>query len=311
MPEEEYVWLEREHLLHFEEISRVVDAFTTLGVDKVRLTGGEPLLRKDLAQLVALLAAKPALHDLALTTNAMLLADQAAALKDAGLKRLNVSLDTLQPGRFKTLTRQDEHDRVMAGVRAAVALFGHIKVDTVVMRGVNDDEIEALLDFGATIAAEIRFIEYMDVAGATHWSRDLVVPRREILERLRARHGEIQPVGEPDSTAPADRYRLPDGRVFGVISSTTEPFCRTCDRARLTADGVFFTCLYATAGLALRDRLRAGATSDELAALVADRWRIRADQGAEERLASRDRTVFLPVSALRADPHLEMHKRGG
>ncbi|MEW5982495.1 MAG: GTP 3',8-cyclase MoaA [Acidobacteriota bacterium] len=311
MPEDDYVWLEREHLLHFEEIARVVDAFTALGADKVRLTGGEPLLRRNLDQLVALLAAKPALADLALTTNAMLLAEQAAPLKDAGLMRLNVSLDTLRPDRFAALTRQNEFGRVMAGIQTAAVLFRDIKIDTVVMRGVNDDELESLLDFGASIGAEVRFIEYMDVAGATRWSPDLVLPRRDILERLRARYGSVSPVVEPASTAPADRYSLPDGRFFGVISSTTEPFCRTCDRARLTADGVFFACLYATDGLALRDRLRGGATPDFLASLIRDRWRVRLDRGAEERLETKNRTVFLPVAALRANPHLEMHKRGG
>lgn len=311
MPEDDYVWLEREHLLHFEEISRIVDAFTSLGADKIRLTGGEPLLRRDLPRLVALLAAKPALADLALTTNGILLAESCAPLKQAGLKRINISLDTLRPDRFKTLTRQDEHGRVMQGIHAAVRAFDGIKIDTVVMRGVNDDELEPLLDFGASIGAEVRFIEYMDVAGATRWSADLVLPRRDILERLRKRFGPIVPVDEPGSSAPADRFALPDGRLFGVISSTTEPFCRTCDRARLTADGVFFTCLYATDGLALRDRLRGGSTTDELASLVRNRWLARADRGAEQRLETRDRTVFLPVAALRANPHLEMHKRGG
>jgi cyclic pyranopterin phosphate synthase len=311
MPEEDYVWLEREHLLHFEEISRIVDAVMGLGVDKIRLTGGEPLLRRDLARLVALMAAKPALVDLALTTNGILLAESAAALRQAGLMRLNISLDTLRPDRFKTLTRQDEHHRVMAGIDAAIGAFAGIKIDTVVMRGVNDDELEPLLDFGASIGAEVRFIEYMDVAGATRWSPDLVLPRREILERLRKRFGPIAPVEEPGSSAPADRFALRDGRVFGVISSTTEPFCRTCDRARLTADGVLFTCLYATDGLPLRDRLRGGATTADLAAIVRERWLVRRDRGAEERIDTRDRSVFLPVAALRANPHLEMHKRGG
>lgn len=311
MPEDDYVWLEREHLLHFEEISRVVDALTSLGVDRIRLTGGEPLLRRNLPDLVALLAAKPALTDLALTTNAMLLAEQAASLKRAGLMRLNISLDTLRPDRFKTLTRQDEHGRVIAGIRTAAGLFRGIKIDTVVMKGVNDDELEPLLDFGAAIGAEVRFIEYMDVAGATKWSSDLVLSRREILERLRTRYGSLTAVDEPGATAPADRYALPDGRFVGVISSTTEPFCRTCDRARLTADGMFFTCLYATDGLELRDRLRSGASPADLAALVRSRWLTRTDRGAEERLETRDRTVFLPVATLRANPHLEMHKRGG
>jgi len=310
MPEDDYLWLSREDLLHFEEISRLVDVFVGLGVDKIRLTGGEPLLRRDLPALVRLLAAKP-LADLALTTNGILLTEFAAPLREAGLRRLNISLDTLLPDRFITLTRQDDHARVMRGIEHAAAQFTGLKLDTVVMRGLNDDEMEPLLDFAASIRAEVRFIEYMDVAGATKWTGDLVVPRREMLERLRARFGAVTPVEEPGSTAPADRYALPDGRVFGVISSTTEPFCRTCDRARLTADGVLFTCLYATDGLRLRQPLREGASPAELAAMIHGRWTARRDRGAEERAQVGDRQAFVPVSALRANPHLEMHKRGG
>jgi len=310
MPEQDYAWLSRDDLLHFEEISRLADVFIGLGVDKIRLTGGEPLLRRDLPALVTLLAAKP-LADLALTTNGILLAESAAPLARAGLKRLNISLDTLRPERFIQLTRQDEHARVMAGIAQGAACFSGLKLDTVVMRGMNDDEIEPMLDFAASIGAEVRFIEYMDVAGATKWTADLVVSRREILDRLRTRFGTVTPLDEPASTAPANRYALPDGRVFGIISSTTEPFCRSCDRARVTADGVFFTCLYATDGLDLRSRMRAGASASDIAALVKSRWAGRRDRGAEERVELGDRSAFVPVAALRANPHLEMHKRGG
>jgi cyclic pyranopterin phosphate synthase len=310
MPEAEYTWLSRDDLLHFEEVSRLVDAFVALGVDKVRLTGGEPLLRRDLPALIRLLAAKP-LADLAMTTNGILLAEYAEPLARAGLRRLNISLDTLRPDRFVQLTRQNDHARVIAGIERAAALFSGLKLDAVVMRGVNDDELEPMLDYAASIRAEIRFIEYMDVAGATKWTSDMVLPRREMLERLRARFGAVTPVDEPGSTAPADRYSLPDGRVFGIISSTTEPFCRSCDRARITADGVLFTCLYATDGLDLRSRLRSGATTEELAAVVDARWAGRQDRGAEERAGLGDRAAFVPVSTLRANPHLEMHKRGG
>jgi len=310
MPEQEYSWLSRDDLLHFEEISRLVDVGIGLGVDKVRLTGGEPLLRRDLPALVAMLAARP-LADLALTTNGILLADAAEPLARAGLKRLNISLDTLRPERFLQLTRQNDHARVMAGIAQGAAHFAGIKLDTVVMRGLNDDELEPMLDFSASIGAEVRFIEYMDVAGATRWSADLVLARRDILARLRARFGAVTPIEEPGSTAPADRYALPDGRVFGIISSTTEPFCRTCDRARVTADGVFFTCLYATEGLDLRSRIREGASASDLSALIETRWAGRRDRGAEERVGLGDRTAFVPVSTLRANPHLEMHKRGG
>jgi cyclic pyranopterin phosphate synthase len=310
MPEEEYVWLSRDDLLHFEEISRLVDVFIGLGVDKIRLTGGEPLLRRNLCQLVELLADKP-LTDLALTTNAILLEEFAQPLRHAGLRRLNISLDTLVPERFVRLTRQHDHARVMRGIHAAARAFEGTKLDAVIMRGVNDDELEPLLDFAASIGAEVRFIEYMDVGGATRWSSDLVVPRSEMLARLRARFGGIEAVEEPGSSAPADRFLLPDGRVFGVIASTTAPFCRNCDRARVTADGVFYTCLYATDGLALRSSLRRGDPPDAIAARIEARWAARSDRGAEVRAEVKDRTAFVPVSALRADPHLEMHKRGG
>ena len=153
----------------------------------------------------------------------------------------------------------------MRGIQAASRVFDGTKLDAVIMRGVNDDELEPLLDFAASAGAEVRFIEYMDVGGATHWSSDTVVPRREMLERLRSRFGAITAVDDRGSTAPADRFALPDGRVFGVISSTTEPFCRDCDRARLTADGVFYTCLYAADGLALRPPLRRGDSAEAIA----------------------------------------------
>ena len=168
MPEEDYVWLAREDILQFEEVGALVDVFADLGVDKVRLTGGEPLLRRDLADLVRLLARKPRIRDLALTTNGVLLAEHAPALRAAGLHRVTVSLDTLRPERFRALTRRPNHAQVLEGLRAVGAAgFSGTKVDTVVMRGVNDDELADLIEYGKTVAAEVRFIEYMDVGGAT------------------------------------------------------------------------------------------------------------------------------------------------
>jgi cyclic pyranopterin phosphate synthase len=311
MPEEHYVWLPRADILSFEEISRLVDCFTDLGVDRVRLTGGEPLMRHDLPVLVRLLAAKPALRDLALTSNGVLLAEQAAALAAAGLRRITVSLDTLRPDRFEALTRRAGLDQVVNGIAAARAAgLRPLKLDTVVMRGINDDELADLIEFGRTVEAEVRFIEYMDVGGATHWSAARVYPRAAILDDLTRRYGPIRPLRE-ESAAPAERYRLPDGTVFGIIASTTAPFCRACDRARLTADGMWYLCLYARAGIDLRAALRAGASREELTALIAGGWRARRDRGAEERLARRDRTPLHPASELRRDPHLEMHTRGG
>jgi cyclic pyranopterin phosphate synthase len=311
MPEEQYVWLPRADILDFEEISRLVDVFTELGVDKLRLTGGEPLLRHELPKLVRMLAEKPPIRDLALTTNGILLADQAKALRDAGLHRITVSLDTLRPDRFVALTRRDVLDQVRAGIEAASrAGFAGIKIDTVVIRGTNDDELVDLIEYGKETAAEVRFIEYMDVGGATQWSMDKVVSRAAILERLRADYGPIEALRE-ESTAPADRYVLRDGSVFGIISSTTAPFCRACDRARLTADGMWYLCLYAHRGTDLRAPLRNGASLDEMKALITGAWQQRTDRGAEERLASTDRRALAEAAELRRDPHLEMHTRGG
>ena len=311
MPEEEYVWLPRDDVLTFEEMTQLVDVFADLGVDKVRLTGGEPLLRRDLDRLVRLLADNPRLRDLALTTNGVLLAEQAAALHAAGLHRVTVSLDTLREDRFRLLTRRDTHARVLEGI-AAVARSGWpgLKIDTVVMRGVNEDELVDLVEFAGGVGAEVRFIEYMDVGGATHWSMERVVSRREMLAGLTARYGAIVPIVE-ESSAPADRFRLPDGRIFGIISSTTAPFCRSCDRSRLTADGLWYLCLYATRGLDLRGALRAGASRDELLGLIRSTWQGRRDRGAEERLALPERRPLIQIGELRRDPHLEMHTRGG
>ncbi len=314
MPEEEYAWLRRSDLLTFEEIERIVEIFTELGVDKVRLTGGEPLLRRDLPDLVRMLARIPALADVAMTSNGVLLEDQAAALRAAGLHRVTVSLDTLRPDRFRALTRRDDHAAVLRGTEAVrSAGFGGLKLDTVVIRGVNDDELVDLVEFARGVDAEVRFIEYMDVGGATHWSREQVVSRAEMLERLATRYGPIVPIRE-DTSAPAQRFRLGDGTSFGIIASTTTPFCRTCDRSRLTADGTWYLCLYAQRGTDLRTPLRDGASRDELKALVAAGWTVRRDRGAEERKdleAIGRRGVLVQIEGLRQDPHLEMHTRGG
>ena len=312
MPQEEYVWLPREDLLTFEELAQLAGVFTALGVDKVRLTGGEPLLRRDLRKLVALLAANPAITDLAITTNGVLLPAQAAELRAAGLHRVTVSLDTLKPERFRALARRDELPAVLEGLRAlGPAGFTGSKIDSVVMRGFNEDEIPALLEFGREQNAEVRFLEYMDVGGATEWSAAQVFSRAEILEAIAGRYGAVDPVPVEDAAAPAERFRLADGTVFGIIASTTTPFCRTCDRSRLTADGMWFLCLYATAGINLREMLRAGASAAELKNRIAETWKQRSARGAEERKAARGRGAFLPVEALRRDPHLEMHTRGG
>jgi len=311
MPEQDYVWLPREDLLTFEEIDTIVDAFTPLGVDRVRITGGEPLLRRDLPVLVESLAGRQGITDLALTTNGVLLRAQASALRAAGLHRITVSLDTLQLKRFRALTGTDDLARVLDGIEAAASAgFTSLKLDTVVIRDVNDDELVPLLEYAKGLGAELRFIEYMDVGGATRWTPDAVVSRREILAGLEAHYGAVLAVDE-QSSAPADRFFLPDGTTFGIISSTSEPFCASCDRSRLTADGVWLLCLYAATGTDLRRPLRAGATREELQRLIQAIWSVRADRGAEERLGMDRQTTLVPIRSLKRDAHLEMHTRGG
>ena len=311
MPEKEYVWLPKQSILTFEEITRLVGVFAALGVEKVRLTGGEPLLRHDLATLTGMLARIAGVRDLAMTTNGLLLARQAEALRQAGLGRVTVSLDTLRPKRMQDLARSDRHADVLAGIVAARAAGFPLKLNTVVMRGVNDDELVDLIEFARLHDAEVRFIEYMDVGGATGWSAEQVVSQREMLEVLAARYGPVTPVTTGDLSAPAERFRLADGITFGIVASTTAPFCRSCDRSRLTADGTWFLCLYAARGTDLREPLRNGATDAELADVIASTWRGRVDRGAEERLGLAQRAPLYQVDGLRADPHREMHTRGG
>jgi cyclic pyranopterin phosphate synthase len=311
MPEDEYVWLPRASILTFEELERLVGVFAGLGVHKIRLTGGEPLLRHDLATLVGMIACQREITDLALTTNGLLLARQAAPLRAAGLRRVTVSLDTLKPDRMLAFAKSVRHADVLAGIAAArTAGFEKLKLNTVVIRGFNDDEVVDLIEFARANQAEARFIEYMDVGGATRWSMDQVVSQREMLDVLGRRYGAIEPL--PDgSPAPAERFRLSDGTTFGIIASTTAPFCRSCDRSRLTADGTWLLCLYAERGIDLREPLRAGASDAELADIIAAAWRGRTERGAEERLGVRDRGALYRLDSLRADPHREMHTRGG
>lgn len=310
MPEEDYLWLPRTSILSFEEIDRLVGIFAGLGVHKVRLTGGEPLLRHDLSTLVALLRRHPLLDDLALTTNGVLLARHAGELHAAGLDRVTVSLDTLKPGRMLEFARSPRHADILDGIAAARRAGFRVKLNSVVIRGYNDDELSDLVEYGQTAGVEVRFIEYMDVGGATGWSMAQVVSRQEILERLAKRFGPIEPLG-PTDWAPAERFGLSDGTTVGVIASTTAPFCRTCDRGRLTADGTWLLCLYGETGLDLREILRLGHTDEEIASRIADTWSARADRGAELRATAPDRGVLHQLESLRADPRREMHTRGG
>jgi cyclic pyranopterin phosphate synthase len=311
MPEEDYVWLPKANVLTFEETLRLVDAFVGLGVEKVRLTGGEPLLRSDLPVLVRMIAERPRLDDLAMTTNGILLPRFAEALRDAGLQRITVSLDSLDRDTFRMLARRDDLQRVHDGIAAARDVgFRELKIDTVVIAGINDGELPALVEHARSLGAEVRFIEYMDVGGATRWRMDRVVTRARMLELLRAHFGEVRAIPRSDS-APAERFALSDGTTFGIISSVTQPFCSTCDRARLTADGMWFTCLYAETGTDLRAMVRAGAPADAIRERVLTVWAGRRDRGAEQRAALPDRTALAPAANLRDNPHLEMHTRGG
>lgn len=309
MPEDEYVWLPRESILTFEEMDRLVGVFTSLGVHKVRLTGGEPLLRHDLPKLVFMLCRHP-LDDLALTTNGILLARHARELRAAGLGRVTVSLDTLRAARTLEFSRSARHAEVLEGIAAAREAGLAVKLNVVVIRGFNDDELRDLIEYGRSVAAEVRFIEYMDVGGATGWSMEQVVSREEMLASLSAWYGSIAPVGPLDS-APAERFQMADGTTFGVIASTTTPFCRTCDRSRLTADGTWLLCLYTETGLDLRDALRLGVSDEEIAQRIRSAWGARTDRGAEARAEAPSRGVLYQLESLRADPRREMHTRGG
>jgi cyclic pyranopterin phosphate synthase len=209
--------------------------------------------------------------------------------------------------------RSPRHADVVAGIDAAIAAgFVGLKLNTVVVRGYNDDEIVALAEFARERGIEPRYIEYMDVGGATRWSNDAVVPRGEIIAALEKRFGRANAVPPSDDPhAPAARFRFADGFVAGIISSTTAPFCRDCDRARVTADGTMFLCLYADQGIDLREPMRHGATDSDLSGLVTAAWRQRSDRGAETRAAMGDRGILVPLEGLRADPRREMHVRGG
>ena len=267
MPDEGMTWLDRSELLSFEEIERIARVLVErYGIRSIRLTGGEPTVRARLPVLVAKLARLGA--DLAMTTNGATLALLADDLRRAGLRRINVSLDTLRRDRFIELTRRDELDRVVEGIDAAVAAgFEPVKVNNVLMRGINDDEVVDFLRFGRERGVQIRFIEFMPLDAQGQWSADRVVPAAEILERAAA-HFEFEPVTRGHE--PAERFRYTDGAgEFGVIASVSRPFCESCDRIRLTAEGQLRNCLFALGHLDLRALLRAGADDDELAAALA------------------------------------------
>ncbi len=260
-------FLPRRDLLTFEEIERFVRVAAALGIDKVRLTGGEPLVRRDLPRLVARLVAVPGIRDVGLTTNGILLAPMAQALWDAGLRRINVSLDTMDPARFRELTRREGWERVIEGILTAKAVgFDPVKLNAIAIKGVTEDDVVPLARFAREHGLELRFIEYMPLDAGNLWDRAKVLLADEILERLALGIGPLGPAPDQDPRAPAMDYDYLDGQGrVGLIASVSRPFCGSCNRLRLTADGKLRNCLFALDETDLRPLLRSDASDDALA----------------------------------------------
>ena len=303
---EGYKFMAKPEILTFEEIERLVPIFAGLGVHKVRITGGEPLLRQQLAELVVRLAAIRGIDDLAMTTNGYLLAEHAQALADAGLRRVTVSLDSLDEEAFKKLAgREYSPGPVLAGIEAAErAGLVPIKINCVVVRGVNDHTIVELARHFRGTGHIVRFIEYMDVGTLNGWQEEQVVPAREILDLI-ARELPLRPISANYSGEVAVRYAYEDGGgEIGVIASVTQPFCGGCTRARLSSDGRLITCLFAGIGVDLKTPLRSGADDAEIRALIAGRWSSRDDRYSEQRARAR-------LADTRSDRKVEMFEVGG
>lgn len=268
MPEE-VEFMPKDELLAFEEIERFVRVAVPLGIDKLRLTGGEPLMRRDLPRLVRMLAAIPGIRDIGLTTNGLLLADQAQALRDAGLERINISLDTLDPERFRQLTRREGLDRVLEGIAAAEkAGFRKIKLNAVSIRGVTEHEVLPLARFAREHGMEMRFIEYMPI-GAEQWERSKVYFAHEILEQLEQGIAPLVPSEDYDPRAPAMEFRYTDGGgQVGIIASVSRPFCLSCNRVRLTCDGKLRNCLFALDEVDVKGLLRADAPDEAIVDVI-------------------------------------------
>ncbi len=309
MPLDHYEWVHRSQILRFEEVRRLAAIFADLGVSRLRLTGGEPLVRADVEELVAMLAPLEGIEDLGLTTNGALLGRLARPLREAGLQRLNISLDTVREETFRAITRRGDFPDVMNGIQAAAEVgFDEIKINAVIERGVNDGEILEILEFALEHGFQARFIEYMDVGNVNHWKSEKLVSKKEILETIAASH-PLEPAERDDPRVPALEYRLKDGsgRV-GVIASVTAPFCGDCSRARLTAEGKLVTCLFATDGTDLRSLLRGGTTDEEIASAIREVWGAREDRYSEERHAAlRSETGYDPAGR----DKIEMIRLGG
>lgn len=266
MPADNVQFMDRSELLTFEEIARFVRAVTPLGITQLRLTGGEPLVRKDLPRLVALLAAIPEIDDLGLTTNGLLLVEQAADLFAAGLRRINVSLDALDPVRFRRFTRRDGYEKVLEGLRAAQEVGFHpIKVNAVSVRGLTEEEIVPFGRFARETGLEVRFIEYMPLDAENAWERDKVLFASEIIDRLSQEIMPLVPLPSEDPNAPATDYVFADGiGRIGFIASVSQPFCGQCNRIRLTADGKLRNCLFSLEETDVRSLLRGGGGDDDI-----------------------------------------------
>src|SRR5438067_3889618 len=292
-------YVHRDGLLTFEEIARVAALFVQAGVEKIRLTGGEPLIRRDLERLVEMLARIRGLADLTLTTNgSMLTREKARALRDAGLRRITISLDSLDDEVFRRMNDVDfPVARVLDAIAAAAeAELFPIKIDMVVKRGTNDASVVDMAGHFRGTGHIVRFIEYMDVGNTNGWRSDDVVPGREIAETI-ARHWPIEPLQANYFGEVAERWRYTDGAgEFGIITSVTQPFCGSCTRARLTAEGEMFTCLFASTGHDLRAMIRGGASDDEIAATIAAVWRRRDDRYSEIRSEETAATAKVEMS---------------
>jgi len=308
MPLDKYEWIDRHEILTFEEIARLASLFIKLGVEEIRLTGGEPLLRHGLENLVCELAVLRGLKDLSLTTNASLLKESAPALVQAGLKRINASLDTIDAEKFRVMTRQNDLEKVREGLLAAKQLgLRPIKINSVIQRGVNDGDILDLVEFSRKNGFSIRFIEYMDVGNSNNWVSERMVSKKEILNLIDARY-PLMEAGRNDGSAPAVTYQFIDGiGDVGVIASVTEPFCAGCTRARLTADGKLVMCLFSDKGYDLKKLMRDGARDEDLVEFIRSAWKGRTDRYSEERLEAMNSGEYRPNSRKK----IEMISLGG
>ena len=308
MPLDQYEWINKKEILTFEEIARLATLFVQLGVDKIRLTGGEPLVRQNLDRLVGKLSAIDGLKDLCLTTNGALLAEKVEALKQAGLRRINVSLDSLDPDKFREITKRGDLRKVLDGLFAAKRHgLEPIKLNAVIERGVNDEDIIPLVEFSREHGFGMRFIEYMDVGNANNWTSAKLVPKQEIIAKIHSRY-PLKEVGRAQGSAPSVDYEFVDGGGdIGVIASVTEPFCASCTRARITADGKIVTCLFSDVGHDVKAMLRNGTSDEEILKWLSAIWTNRSDRYSQERLQALQDARYDPKSHKK----IEMISLGG